>query len=379
MLSSIFVQVESAIQEKDGETLKSLFDEDVIDKYYRGDFSDMELQMKVEENFADNNWRSFMLAFVRCMNKWSNGLYANAFVDGLGTLKSLDDISRSYDGENWTMSLLKKLTVLIRCLSLICENDERGEKDDHYYSTKLSEQLTSLFRMCTSDIRTKWEQSRRIATMHITNQLLRIYFPMNQLQLCNPLLRTIDQMGDDLSKFYPLDERITYYYYTGRMCLLKNQIDDSVKRLEYAYTHCRQENEKNKRMILLYLVPLKMRKGFIPQTEILLKFDLELYIPIVEAIRIGNVGVMQELLNDKKTKYFLLKSNVFLLFYHLMNITYRNLCQRIVTSVNTHQIPFDAFRVCFEWMREKTQKFSFIQTSRSPQRIFGIYSREIGC
>ena len=53
--------------------------------------------------------------------------------------------------------------------------------------------------------------------LYLVNQLFKIYFRINKLHLCKPLIRAIDasQFRDQFS----LSQQITYRYYVGRKAM----------------------------------------------------------------------------------------------------------------------------------------------------------------
>lgn len=106
---------------------------------------------------------------------------------------------------------------------------------------------------------------------------------INKLHLCKPLIRAID--SSNLKNEYSPAQKVTYKYYVGRKAMFdsdfklgKQEIVIIVKRnssnnnfnfkwtaflaaeefLSYSFDHCHRSSQKNKRMILIYLLPVKM-------------------------------------------------------------------------------------------------------------------------
>ena len=52
--------------------------------------------------------------------------------------------------------------------------------------------IMACFRICASDTRTDIERSKRWGMLHVVNQLFKIYFKMNNVKLCKPLIRAIE-------------------------------------------------------------------------------------------------------------------------------------------------------------------------------------------
>ena len=108
--------------------------------------------------------------------------------------------------------------------------------------------------------------------LNIVNQLFKIYFRVNKLHLCKPLIRAIEQSS--LKDRYPKSQEVTYKYYVGRKHMFDNNFKAAEEYLTYAFERCHVKSRSNKRSILIYLIPVKMLLGHMPQTALLQKHDL---------------------------------------------------------------------------------------------------------
>ncbi|POI28843.1 hypothetical protein CIB84_007407, partial [Bambusicola thoracicus] len=82
---------------------------------------------------------------------------------------------------------------------------------------KAAELLMSCFRVCASDTRAGIEDSKKWGMLFLVNQLFKIYFKINKLHLCKPLIRAID--SSNLKDEYSMAQRVTYRYYVGRKAM----------------------------------------------------------------------------------------------------------------------------------------------------------------
>nr|XP_019966684.1 PREDICTED: PCI domain-containing protein 2-like [Paralichthys olivaceus] len=121
---------------------------------------------------------------------------------------------------------------------------------------KAAEQLMSCFRVCASDNRAGIEDSKKWGMMFLSNQLFKIYFKINKLHLCKPLIRAID--SSNLKNDYSPAQKVTYKYYVGRKAMFDSDFKPAEEFLSFAFHHCHRSSQKNKRMILIYLLPVKM-------------------------------------------------------------------------------------------------------------------------
>ncbi|CAL8237025.1 unnamed protein product [Arctogadus glacialis] len=141
---------------------------------------------------------------------------------------------------------------------------------------KAAEQLMACFRVCASDNRAGLDDSKKWGMLFLINQLFKIYFKINKLHLCKPLIRAID--SSTLKDEYSMAQRVTYKYYVGaRPC--STATSNQIPQIPYKYYVGRKamfdsdfkpaeesspspsstghrSSQKNKRMILIYLLPV---------------------------------------------------------------------------------------------------------------------------
>ena len=64
------------------------------------------------------------------------------------------------------------------------------------------------------------EFTKRWGLMYLVNQFFKIYFKINKLNLCKPMIRAIESLS--FKDQYPLSQLITYKYYTGRKSMFES-------------------------------------------------------------------------------------------------------------------------------------------------------------
>lgn len=60
-------------------------------------------------------------------------------------------------------------------------------------------------------------ETKRWGLLYLVNQFFKIYFKINKLNLCKPMIRAIESLA--FKDQYPLSQLITYKYYTGRKAM----------------------------------------------------------------------------------------------------------------------------------------------------------------
>ncbi|KAL3119886.1 hypothetical protein niasHT_007014 [Heterodera trifolii] len=250
---------------------------------------------------------------------------------------------------NWFMPILYVLCSDLRLIARIA--DKRGcvlwgghhqrKTADAQTATFYEESAASImesYRICVaerSDATTK-----KVAILSLTNQLFRIYFGINRLHLLKPLIRSIDHVGELYDRF-SLADKITYKYFLGRKAMFDMDLSRAEEALTFAFEHCPAQFKHNKRLILMYLVPVKMFLGHMPTQQLLVRYSLGQFADVAASVKDGNLRELNLAL--QKHQHFFIKCGIFLMLEKLKVITYRNLFKRVASILNTHLIKLDAF------------------------------------
>lgn len=204
---------------------------------------------------------------------------------------------------------------------------------------KCAESVMNCFRVCASDNRAAAKDSKRLGMLHLVNQLFKIYYRVNTLHLCKPLIRAID--NTPFKDEFALSQQVTYRYFVGRKAVFDNDLREADEYLSFAFNNCPPEANANLRQILVYLIPVKMLLGYQPSAELLQTHDLTKFAPICDAVKKGNVAKFQEELDLNEAYFYEL--GVYLILERLRLVLYRNLFKRVYLILGTHQIPIEAF------------------------------------
>mmetsp|Transcript_29214 Transcript_29214/g.80259 ORF Transcript_29214/g.80259 Transcript_29214/m.80259 type:complete len:413 (-) Transcript_29214:3102-4340(-) len=179
------------------------------------------------------------------------------------------------------------------------------------------------------------EGSKKAGVLAIVNELFSIYFSLNTLRLCKNLVRPME--AKKLHDKGTMGELVTYKYYTGRLALFEDQYGDAERNLEYAFENCHVRATKNKRIILRYLVPVKLYLGRLPSATLLQKYGLSEFGPLVDSMRKGDLRTFNDSLVRFQDKF--IRQGTYLLLEKCKAICYRNLFKRIHFVVGKSQVP----------------------------------------
>jgi hypothetical protein len=152
--------------------------------------------------------------------------------------------------------------------------------------------------------------------------------------------------------YFPLAEKVTYNYFLG----IKSMFDSDFKRAEemlsFSFSNCYPHSVKNKRLILIFLIPVKMLLGHMPTEGLLSKYDLLQFKDTIKAVKQGNLRGLDTALQANAE--FFWKYGIYLILEKLRIIAYRNLFKKVYLITKTHQVPIDSFRVVLESLQGET-------------------------
>ncbi|KAI9906576.1 hypothetical protein PsorP6_003822 [Peronosclerospora sorghi] len=233
---------------------------------------------------------------------------------------------------NWVIPFLHVLFVDTRLLAAR-ENYQASKKagDEIHDNLRSAEQhLKKGFAMAAND-RAPQEHNKKMGALFIVNQLFKIYFKLNMIHLCRNLIRAVEGPAFPEFEMFNKSDKVTYQYYVGRISMFEDQYQKAETCLDYAWKHCHRGKARNKRMILQFLVPVKLLLGVMPSPKLLSDFSLEEYTGLTDAIRGGNLHLFTEYLAQYQDKF--IQQGVYLLIEKLRLLVLRNLFKKVLKGV----------------------------------------------
>ncbi|XP_022647260.1 PCI domain-containing protein 2-like [Varroa jacobsoni] len=292
-------------------------------------------------------WDELVDFHARCVQHARNENFLRAFEEQQAFIQVLVKILQTQKEENWCLPLMYTACLDIRLLGIKADRQAKQRMKNYKPGElleKSAESVMSCFRVCASDNRAATKDSKRLGMLHLVNQLFKIYYRVNTLHLCKPLIRAID--NSPCKEEFSLSQQVTYRYFVGRKAVFDNELKEANDYLSFAFNNCHPEAKTNIRQILIYLIPVKMLLGFQPSTALLKKHDLMKFAPICEAVKKGNVLKFQEELDINEAYFYGL--GVYLILERLRMVLYRNLFKRVFLILETYQIPIEAFLVVLQ-------------------------------
>jgi hypothetical protein len=176
------------------------------------------------------------------------------------------------------------------------------------------------------------------AGVHGVNIIMKAYFQLNTVSNCKQLLLMCRSHNYPVLTSCSAADFVTFKFYLGRLHLLAGEYTNAAKVLFDAFCKCTKRKIKNKRLILLYLVPARALLGIMPTNALLQKYRLTQFEDLLQAVKRGDVGGFNRSMQQHKE--FFCAKGIYLILEKLRILTFRNFVKRV------HQITKqDKFRL----------------------------------
>ena len=226
---------------------------------------------------------------------------------------------------------------------------KRGKKPEKLENA--GNQLMSCFAAAN---RPQGNPDKRLATLRIVNDLFRIYFKLNTLRNCKYLIRVVEAKKFVPFEYFHAGDRVTYKFFVGRLAVFDENFVEADDHLTYAFNHCHAKATKNRRLILKYLVPVKILIGKLPSERLLNQYSLHaMYSSIKESVKSGSVRQFEHALQDHMEDY--VGAGTYLLIEKLRVAVYRRLFKKVqqiyaqFKPEKAVQVPLQYFVEALKW------------------------------
>ncbi|XP_037088603.1 PCI domain-containing protein 2-like [Pollicipes pollicipes] len=281
-------------------------------------------------------------AHLRCLWAMANRDFGEAHRCQSAVVSCFAKVFVTHKDDNWALPVMNTICLDLRRVALAADLDRTRSGQGHPGEVleKAAEGLMSCFRVCAGDTRAEMDDTKRWGMLNLVNQLFKIYFRVNKLHLCKPLIRAIESLsfrGD-----FSLSQLVTYRYYTGRKAMFDCDYKAAEEALDFAFLRCHRACRNNKRLILIYLIPVKMLLGHMPQEQLLAKYNLLQFSEVVRAVKEGNPRRLSDAMAAHQA--FFIKCGIYLILEKLRTITYRNLFKKVYLLTASVQIDIARFQ-----------------------------------
>ncbi|KAJ7515667.1 hypothetical protein O6H91_22G022400 [Diphasiastrum complanatum] len=254
---------------------------------------------------------------TKCMHSYQQRRYVEAFNALEKSANMFLQEFRSWESA-WAMEALHTIVYELRTLAQMADREmvANGKIPD-----KLKGAGSFLMKVFGA---LAGKGPKRVGALYVTCQLFKVYF------------------------------KVTYMYYTGRLEVFNDNFMGAEKKLMYALRHCHSSKRTNVRMILKYLVPVKLSLGTLPKEWLLQKYNLREYLNVVRALRRGDIKLLRHALHANEDGF--LRSGVYLVLEKLEQQVYRRLMkkihiiQKLKDPARAHQIKMEVIVKALSWL-----------------------------
>ncbi|XP_024399951.1 enhanced ethylene response protein 5 [Physcomitrium patens] len=284
---------------------------------------------------------------MRCMQYFVN----RRFVDSYNALeKSANAFLQEF--RNWESAwAMKALHTVAYELRTIAEMADKEMASNGKIPDKLKGAGSFLMKVFGA---LAGKGPKRVGALYVTCQLFKIYFKLGTVHLCRSVIRSIETARVFDFEEFPIRDRVTYMYYTGRLEVFNDQFVLADQKLMYALVHCDPLKKNNIRMVLKYLIPVKLSLGVMPSKLLLERYGLLEYKEVIQALRTGDIRLLRQALQTNEDQF--LRSGVYLVLEKLELQCYRRLMRKIhiiqkqKDPGRAHQVKMDCVLKALKWL-----------------------------
>ncbi|KAK6194225.1 pre-rRNA processing [Pestalotiopsis sp. IQ-011] len=239
---------------------------------------------------------------------------------------------------------LNKRPDLTRKLQTI--DTSGGDEEEKSIIDKAAEVMQRVFTSCLTDRtsdRLSRPEGKKVGVYTFANITLKLLFACRKTYLAKTIFMNITAKSPPLS-FYPAAQRVTYLYYLGRFHFINNHYGHAAQCLEQAYLQTPPAFQRQRELILSYLIPSKMILGYLPSPNLLQRPEAATLAPIFSqlslAVRTGNYLLFQSTIAANE-KWLFRKGLLLTLTFRLRPLLWRSLSRRtfLLTYVATPMDP----------------------------------------
>ncbi|KAL7748873.1 COP9 signalosome (CSN) subunit [Sorochytrium milnesiophthora] len=210
--------------------------------------------------------------------------------------------------DHGTKASLPMLYAILETLSVVAmaadEDAERQGNDTVFLETSMGS-FRGAFSSCISDSLGTKKASKRWGALRITNIIFKILIKLLKPDLMAKQMANLEhQFGfgesTDLTSLghFHRSDFVTYKYYTALIGIFDDDYRKADVRFTFALRQIADHSRKNRLLVLIYLIPLRMCRGQLPSAALLAEYDelRWLYGELVDSIRLSDLRLFNRVL-----------------------------------------------------------------------------------
>jgi len=228
---------------------------------------------------------------------------------------------------SWLVPALMSLVHDTRVLAVWADSVRGDGRQECLRETKTL--LETCFRLTTMGRATSSEaQKKRSVGLYIVNHQFKVFFALKSLQLCRNLVRSVEMPTFPELDSFPLDQRVMYQFYRGRLLILDDRVAEARRALQFALDNCPTALRHNRKLILEFLVPISLFCGRAPTQNLLREYGIDYLADLMTHVQNGNVRALTKLIDDQQDHF--IARGLFLTLDQLKVLAYRNLFRNVI-------------------------------------------------
>ncbi|KAK0520999.1 COP9 signalosome (CSN) subunit [Tilletia horrida] len=199
------------------------------------------------------------------------------------------------------------------------------------HTEEFARQLNKAFSACVADRASPVEHSRKWGTYEVVGLIFRVYFRLKTSHLCKNIIRALHAADIPPLTAFPRAHQVTYRYYIGVLAFQGEEYAKAEEELSWALNNCLTVATHNQQMILTYLIPTRLLRGYLPSPYLLSLFPHldKVYTPLSSAMRASNPFLYTStLLSDPYIERSLVRSRTYLACERAREVGVRALFQK---------------------------------------------------
>ena len=175
--------------------------------------------------------------------------------------KLLEIFSSQDSNTVWLLPIVDQVMGRYRLAASAADDQLIAQGKPVAHLSKVYQDFMPYFQTMQHD-RREISQSKKMGCLFVIVHGLKICFKINQFRLCDALLRS-QILKSNLERF-PKAQTTAFYFYRGRLTLINNKDYKAAEAdLAMAFRQCPDEAFHNKRRILQFLIPLRLRNNVV--------------------------------------------------------------------------------------------------------------------
>ena len=247
-LENYFSQLEFHLSHKSAIEIASLLSVSFLPKSLKAAFL-------TNKNFArsktklDENWYNLFHTHIQAAVAYSEQQYSNSFKYQSEVVLIIQRFFANSD--SWILPLVYVTSEDLWKCALASK--------ELILQEEASRLINRSFNISINDRSGKDDSSsRKMGAYRIINLLFRVYFYLDQLNLCNNLLKVFFNTQLPNVELFPKAHLCTFYYFHGRFLLISAKFRDAEVEISKSLKFCLGKHQKNLKLILELLIPLRI-------------------------------------------------------------------------------------------------------------------------